>query len=115
MLGMREGRLEDHVQAETIDRPSPNTADEAIAIARAEIDEIDNQLLDLFNRRARCAIEIGIVKRQLHLPVDVPEREAGVIARVVGENGGPLDNEAIMRLFEVVIGESRIAERAVVG
>jgi chorismate mutase len=103
------------VQAETIERPSLSAADDAIALVRADIDEIDNQLLDLFNRRARCAIEIGMIKRRLQLPVDVPEREAGVIARVVGENAGPLDNEAIMRLFEVVIGESRIAERAVVG
>jgi chorismate mutase len=96
-----------------MDRPTQTDADEAIALWREEIDGIDAELLDLFNRRARCAIEIGMIKRRLDLPVDVPEREAGVIARVVGQNEGPLDNQAIMRLFEVVIGESRIAERAV--
>ena len=47
--------------------------------------------------------------------MDVPEREARVVAHMVGANEGPLDGQAIMRLFEVVIGESRIAERAVTG
>lgn len=92
---------------------TPTATAEAIALWRQEIDEIDGELLELFNRRARCAIEIGMIKRRHGLPVDVPEREAGVIARVLGKNEGPLDNQAIMRLFEVVIGESRIAERAV--
>ena len=82
---------------------------------RNDIDEIDDQLLKLFNRRAHCAIEIGVIKRRLHLPMDVPEREAQVVARVVGRNEGPLDGEAIERLFDAVIAESRIAEQAMVG
>jgi hypothetical protein len=31
---------------------------------------------------------------------------------MIAANHGPLDQEAILRLFETVIGESRIAERA---
>ncbi len=87
---------------------------EAIESWRRDIDEIDDQLLELFNRRARCAIEIGVVKRRLQLPLDVPERERQIISRVVARNEGPLDGEAIERLFEAVISESRIAERAMV-
>lgn len=101
------------MQTETIEQTT--AGDEAIAMWREEIDAIDAQLMDLFNQRARCAIEIGMIKRRHGLPVDVPKREAGVIERVVGQNAGPLDNQAIMRLFEVMIGESRIAERAVLG
>lgn len=103
------------MQTQTMEKATPAAAEEAIALWREEIDGIDAELLDLFNRRARCAIEIGMIKRRHNLAVDVPEREAGVVARVVGQNEGPLDNQAIMRLFEVVIGESRIAERAVLG
>lgn len=80
---------------------------------RAEIDRIDEQLLQLFNERAHCAIEIGLLKRKLGAPVDVPQREAAIIASVVGRNAGPLDDEAVRRLFESVIGESRIAEGAI--
>lgn len=79
---------------------------------RGEIDRVDEELLDLFNRRARYAIEIGLLKRRAGLPIEVPEREAAIIARMIELNGGPLDGEAIQRLFEAVIDESRIAERA---
>lgn len=81
---------------------------------RREIDRIDEQMLELVNRRAHCAIEIGMIKRRLGLPLDVPEREAAIIDRVTAENTGPLDGDAIARIFEAVIGESRIAEGAMV-
>lgn len=80
---------------------------------RGEIDGIDEQLLHLFNKRAHCAIEIGLLKRQMGVPIDVPQREAAIIERVTGLNEGPLDGDAVRRLFETVIGESRIAERAI--
>ena len=83
-----------------------------IATWREEIDRVDEQLLDLFNQRAHCAIEIGMVKRRLRLPIDVPEREAQVIALMIARNEGPLDGEAIERLFDAVIAESRVAEGA---
>ncbi len=85
---------------------------EEIATWRNEIDRVDDQLIELFNRRAHCAIEIGVVKRRLRLPIDVPEREAQVVARMIGLNEGPLNADAIERLFQAVIAESRAAERA---
>ena len=83
-----------------------------IEIWRSEIDRVDEDLLRLFNERAHYAIEIGLEKRRLGLPIEVPEREAAIIRRVVEENHGPLDADAIQRLFEAVIAESRVAESA---
>lgn len=79
---------------------------------RGEIDKVDEELLQLFNRRARYAIEIGLLKRRAGLPIEVPEREAAIIARMIEDNEGPLDGDAIQRLFEALISESRQAERA---
>ena len=79
---------------------------------RAEIDRLDEDLLRLFNERAHYAIEIGLEKRRLGLPIEVPEREAAIMRSVIAANEGPLDNEAIQRLFDAVIAESRIAEQA---
>ncbi len=79
---------------------------------RGEIDKVDEELLQLFNRRARYAIEIGLLKRRAGLPIEVPEREAAIIARMIEDNEGPLDGDAIQRLFEAVINESRQSERA---
>lgn len=82
---------------------------------RNEIDRVDDDLLRLFNERAHYAIEIGLEKRRLGLPIEVPEREAAIIRQAVAENHGPLDGDAIRRLFEAVINESRIAEQAMLG
>lgn len=73
---------------------------------------MDEDLLRLFNERAHYAIEIGLEKRRLGLPIEVPEREAAIIRLMVSHNHGPLDGEAVERLFEAVIGESRVAEEA---
>jgi chorismate mutase len=78
---------------------------------RREIDEIDEQLVELLNRRSQCAIEIGRIKRKLGLPIYSPEREAEVIRHVLSLNGGPLEPQAMRRLFERIIDESRRVER----
>ncbi len=78
---------------------------------RIRIDEIDQQLVRLFNERTQCAIEIGHIKKRLGLEIYSPSREAQVIANVTAANQGPLDAEAIRRLFERVIDEARRIER----
>lgn len=78
---------------------------------RRKIDEIDLQLVKLFNERTKCAIEIGHIKKRLGLEIYSPKRESQVIANVTTANSGPLDAEAIRRLFERVIDEARRIER----
>ena len=79
---------------------------------RNEIDRVDEDLLRLFNERAHYAIEIGLEKRRLGLPIEVPEREAAIIRQAIAHTHGPLDGDAIRRLFEAVIAESTTAESA---
>lgn len=78
---------------------------------RRRIDEIDQQLVKLLNERSQCAVEVGHIKRKLHLPAWQPEREAEILRNVVKSNHGPLDNAAIRRLFERIIDEARALER----
>lgn len=78
---------------------------------RRRIDEIDQLLVRLFNERTQCAIEIGHIKKRLSLEIYSPKREAQVIANVTAANTGPLDADAIRRLFERVIDEARRIER----
>ena len=78
---------------------------------RKRIDEIDQELVKLLNERSRCAVEIGHLKKQLHLPAWQPEREAEILRNVVKSNHGPLDDAAIRRLFERIIDEARALER----
>jgi len=78
---------------------------------RKRIDLLDDVLLRIFNERARLALEIGHHKKQLNLPVYDPSREKRIFARMKEDNPGPLDDGAIVRLFERVIDESRRLER----
>lgn len=79
---------------------------------RRLIDEIDQKLVELLNERARCAMEIGHLKRSQDLPVYQPEREQEILDNVERLNNGPLADTAIRRLFERVIDEARSLERA---
>lgn len=78
---------------------------------RTEIDELDEQIVRLLNKRAQAATQIGHIKREYNMPVYVPSREEEVISHVKSLNPGPLSNDAIGRLFERIIDESRRLER----
>ena len=78
---------------------------------RKRIDLLDDVLLRIFNERARLAIEIGQVKKGRGLAVFDPTREKHIFTRMKGDNPGPLDDGAIVRLFERVVDESRRLER----
>ena len=78
---------------------------------RRKIDEIDSKLVELFNERTKCAIEIGKIKHAGNLRVYDPEREREILQRIKKANGGPLDDEGLQRLFERVIDECRRIER----
>jgi chorismate mutase len=77
---------------------------------RERINSIDDALLRLFNERAKLALEIGKMKKNLGLPVHIPSREDQIILRVQRENPGPLSPTSIMRLYQQVIQESRELE-----
>ncbi len=78
---------------------------------RKKIDEINLKLLELLKERFRCEIEIFKIKQLLNVEVYVPIREQQIIQRVQTLTRGPLTKEAIRRLFERIIDESRRAER----
>lgn len=78
---------------------------------RMRIDEIDRQLLMIFNERADLALQIGEIKKELGLPVYDPSREKRIFEAMKASNPGPLDDDAIVRMFERVIDESRRLER----
>ena len=78
---------------------------------RTEIDRLDDELLRIFNERAQMALKIGLIKKEISLPVYDPAREKRIFKRMKEQNPGPLDDQAIVRLFERVIDESRRLER----
>jgi chorismate mutase len=77
---------------------------------RERINSIDDELLRLFNERAKLALEIGRMKKEQGLPIHIPSREEQIITRVQQENPGPLPPTSIARLYQQLIEESRTLE-----
>jgi chorismate mutase len=77
---------------------------------RAKIDALDRKLLEILSERAECAIAVGRLKNAQKLEVFDPDRERQVIRNILHQNKGPLDDEALRRIFERVIDECRRIE-----
>jgi chorismate mutase/prephenate dehydratase len=78
---------------------------------RREIDAVDEELLELINRRAGLAQRIGGLKQGA--PAYRPEREAQILARVQKDNPGPLPAERVASVFGEIISACRGLEEAV--
>ncbi|MDR2636934.1 MAG: prephenate dehydratase [Zoogloeaceae bacterium] len=80
-----------------------------LADTRREIDAIDAQLLELLNRRALCARQIGAIKMRHAAPDETPEhvyrpeREAQVLHRLQEMNRGPLPDESVTLFFREIM------------
>jgi chorismate mutase/prephenate dehydratase len=75
---------------------------------RAQIDTIDDELLKLFNHRAKLAQQIGHAKNGT--AVLRPEREAQVLQRMVDANAGPLSAQSVSTLFTEIMSHCRALE-----
>ena len=94
--------------------PSPHERADILArmeALRDEIDRIDEVLVKLLSSRAGCALKIGELKKRLTMEIYQPTREQQVLQHVRQVNPGPLDSDAIARLFERIIDEARRLER----
>ncbi len=82
-----------------------------IADWRKKIDDADSRLLALLNERASYSCAIGMIKRERGMALYDPKREREIIARLSKKTTGPLSPQAVRRLFERIIDESRHAEK----
>ena len=82
---------------------------------RKKIDEIDAILLQLLNLRAEFAVEVARLKEEEGLALCAPERELKVLSRMQNLNAGPLDREAIGRIYRLIMDETRRLEGLHVG
>ena len=80
---------------------------------RVEIDEIDNQLIDLFKRRMNCAKEVGCYKKEHGIPVLNQKREDEILDSVF-EKGGEYGAAARL-LFANIMELSRALQHNIIG
>ncbi|MBI5056720.1 MAG: prephenate dehydratase [Nitrospirae bacterium] len=73
---------------------------------RKKIDEIDQRIVELLNKRAEVAIEIGKAKQDKHLSIHSPEREREILKRLTEKNPGPFPSNVLKLLYEEILSAS---------
>ncbi|MEW6095311.1 MAG: prephenate dehydratase [bacterium] len=77
---------------------------------REKIDEIDDQILELLNRRVEIAKEIGKFKRKRGIEAYQPDREREVYDRLCKKNKGLFPNKTLKVLYREIMSASRAWE-----
>jgi chorismate mutase len=78
-----------------------------LARCREQIDDLDRRIVDLLNQRTKVVEEIGRIKKEAAMPIYEPNRESQVFENITTNNGGPLPNDGLKRIFERIIDEMR--------
>ncbi len=84
--------------------------DKALQILRDRIDEIDDTILGLLNRRASIVTEVGQIKKREQAQVHAPRREQEILERLEQQNPGPFPNEAVRAVFREIMSASLALE-----
>ncbi|MGD0965315.1 MAG: chorismate mutase [Candidatus Acidiferrales bacterium] len=69
---------------------------------RRKIDEIDAEMLHLLNLRTKLALKVGRSKTDEGVALRVPAREKEILNRLKALNQGPLDGDAIEKIYQVI-------------
>ncbi len=89
-------------------------SDDDLSRLRAELDEIDQQLLGAVARRQRTVRRIGELKRRAGKPVFDRERERAVVERVArSAEALGVDPKAAQQIFQVVLESSHTGQEKV--
>ncbi len=78
---------------------------------RKRIDEIDEKLLELLNKRAEFAILIGKEKSKTKSNFHVPDREREIVNRLSRINRGPFQNDSLKSVYREILSATLSLER----
>ena len=73
---------------------------------RVKIDDIDHKILDLLNKRAEIALDVGKAKQTKNLSIHSPEREKEILNRLKKTNPGPFPTDALKLIYEEILSAS---------
>ena len=78
---------------------------------RDEIDQIDEQVVRLLNKRVRAAAEIGKIKHAMGVDPYDPSREEQVFEKIEGLNEGSVPNDSLRAIYREVISSAIALEK----
>jgi len=73
---------------------------------RKDIDKIDNEILNLLNKRSHIVLDIAHIKRNEKAKFYSPERERQIVERLTALNQGPFPNETLKVIYREILSAS---------
>ncbi|NLX05081.1 MAG: prephenate dehydratase [Phycisphaerae bacterium] len=86
-------------------------SEDRLAALRRQIDELDEQLVELLNRRAQVVVEVGALKRTSSISYYAPDREKAVLDRIMALNKGPLPSKVLVAIWREMMSGSLLLEK----
>lgn len=74
---------------------------------RNKIDQIDEQILQLLNKRSVVVKDIGEWKKSTGMKIQDSSREAVVFNKVKKANTGYYTNDSLLTIYQTIINESK--------
>jgi len=78
---------------------------------REKINNIDHDIVDLLNERAKLVIKIKKLKKSKDVPLYDAKREEELIENIARYNKGPLYRDNIIQIFESILRNVQILEK----
>ncbi len=78
-----------------------------LKMKRKEIDQVDEGLLKLLNRRIRLVREAIVIKKKTGEKIRIFEREREIILSLQSKNRGPLKEAELERIFRAILAMGR--------
>lgn len=91
--------------------PQPAATDPALLQLRARIDQVNRQILGLFQTRAELVLEVAALKESLGLDSYDPRREAEMLRELTRNPAGPFTSDELATAFEALFAVSLALQR----
>jgi chorismate mutase/prephenate dehydratase len=98
-------------KGEPVSSSAPDKAAANLTALRAQIDKFDLNILELLNKRAAVAAQIGKIKAEQGGEVFSAAREEEVMANLLAAHKGPLSAVSVKVIFRELISGSRAIQR----
>lgn len=92
------------------------TLDDQLQPFRNAIDRIDQQILELLNKRGELSLKIGTLKHRYdHTLNNIRnrERELEILNNITTHNRGPFSDMQLTTIFELIFEEHRSLQRGI--
>ena len=85
--------------------------DTRLTALRDKIDQIDDRLIELILQRLSISHQLGVLKQELALPIDDPEREQTILSRLTDRAEKVEYSQALESIYSSIFRASKQLQR----